>query len=115
MRLMISQPNWSALRSNASTLPVHPDRRQHSIILAHLEQLRKNQTVEQVKVNAVIPDETRETIRAMALEYGTTVQRIVGTLIGYGVRNMTAKEVRGSLAKSAKNSPTKQYVRTKPF
>lgn len=72
-------------------------------------------SVDQVKVNAVIPDDTRETIRAMSISYGVTVQRIVGALISYGIKNMTTKEVQSHLTKLAKNSPTKGYRRTKPF
>ncbi len=68
-----------------------------------------------VKVNAVIPEPTREQIRSMALSYGCTVQSIVAALIGYGVQRMTAAELRRVLKASAKKSPTKQYRRTKPF
>lgn len=71
--------------------------------------------MDQVKINAVIPEETRETIRAMAISYEVTVQNIVGVLISYGIKNMTTKEVQSHLTKLAKNSPTKGYRRTKPF
>jgi anthranilate phosphoribosyltransferase len=71
--------------------------------------------MEQVKVNAVIPEATRELIRTMAIEYECTVQKIVAALIGFAVQNMTSKEIRRVIAAMAKKSPTKQYQRTKPF
>ncbi len=68
-----------------------------------------------VKVNAVIPEETRSLLRSMAIEYGCTVQRMVATVIAFGMRNMTSREIRRVLSITQKKSPTKQYRRTKPF
>jgi hypothetical protein len=68
-----------------------------------------------VKVNAVIPQDTRELLRVMAIEYQTTVQRIVASLLGYGLRNMTPRQIKLSVKLAAEKSPTKQYRRTKPF
>lgn len=51
----------------------------------------------------------------MTVQYGATVQRVVSALIRYGLRNMTAKEIRKTLAAIQKQSGTGQYQRTKPF
>ena len=71
--------------------------------------------MEQVKVNAIIPVEMRSLLHTMASEYKTTVQQIIWTLLAFGMKNMTAKEIRRVLAVYAKNSPTRKYQRTKPI
>jgi hypothetical protein len=77
--------------------------------------LRNNQAMEQVKVNAIIPEADREVIHGMAREYETTVQRMVAILIGYGIRDMTAKQIRQAVKLAAQKSPTRKYQRTKPI
>jgi hypothetical protein len=79
-------------------------------------ELRNNVAVKrQVKLNAVVPVATRDTIRQMTVQYEATVQRIVAVLIGYGVKNMGRRELRAELAKTSNNGDVKQYRRTKPF
>lgn len=63
----------------------------------------------------MVSEETQDAIRSMTVQYGATVQRVVSALIGYGLRNMTAKEIRKTLAAIQKQSGTGQYQRTKPF
>lgn len=54
-------------------------------------------------------------VRVMAREYGTTVQRVVASLIGFGIKNMTPRQIKLSVKLASEKSPTKQYRRTKPF
>ncbi len=63
----------------------------------------------------MLSDDERDSVRSMALSHGATVQRVVAMLIGHSLRKMTTQEVKRALAKSERNSPTKQYRRTKPF
>lgn len=71
--------------------------------------------MEQVKVNAIIPESDRQVIHGMAREYETTVQRMVAILIGYGIRGMTRTQLVAAVKLAAKKSSTRKYQRTKPI
>ena len=51
----------------------------------------------------------------MAIYYHCTVQRIVLVMIENGMKRATAAEIKRALASAAKQSPIKQYKRTKAF